>query len=84
MLPDKKLWCLQNKVESFKLDISSEQDAQKIAGIARLFKVDTIVNFAAESHVDNSIRNPGAFFKTNVIGCANMLNIAKEQNLRFH
>ena len=84
MLQDKKQWCLQNKVESFKLDISSEQDAQKVAGIADLFKADAIVNFAAESHVDNSIRDPNVFFKTNVIGCANMLNIAKERDLRFH
>ena len=49
-----------------------------------MFKADAIVNFAAESHVDNSIRDPNVFFKTNVIGCANMLNIAKERDLRFH
>lgn len=84
MLSDKKLWCLQNKIESFKLDISSEQDAQKIAGIVDLFKADAIVNFAAESHVDNSIKDPNIFFKTNVIGCVNMLNIAKDLDLRFH
>lgn len=84
MLSDKKLWCLQNKIESFKLDISSKQDAQKIAGIADLFKADAIVNFAAESHVDNSIKDPDIFYMTNVIGCANMLNIAKDMDLRFH
>ena len=45
---------------------------------------DYIINFAAESHVDNSIKDPNIFFKTNVIGCVNMLNIAKDLGLRFH
>ena len=84
MLSDKKLWCLQNKIESFKLDISSEQDAQKIAGIVDLFKADAIVNFAAESHVDNSIKSPMPFFETNISGTAKLLELARRFNLRFH
>lgn len=35
--------------------------------------VDIVVNFAAESHVDRSISNPGVFFKTNIIGVATIL-----------
>jgi dTDP-glucose 4,6-dehydratase len=35
--------------------------------------VDIVVNFAAESHVDRSISNPGVFFKTNIIGVSTIL-----------
>jgi len=38
---------------------------------------DVVVNFAAESHVDRSIRNPEVFIQTNVLGTAVMLNCAK-------
>lgn len=36
-----------------------------------------IIHFAAESHVDNSIKNPDAFINTNVYGTFNLLNLAK-------
>jgi dTDP-glucose 4,6-dehydratase len=38
---------------------------------------DFVVNFAAESHVDRSIREPLIFVKTNVLGTVNLLNVAK-------
>ena len=41
-------------------------------------QVDCIVNFAAESHVDNSIKHPEIFVKTNVEGTLNLLQAAKE------
>ncbi len=41
------------------------------------YAFDTVVNFAAESHVDRSIRNPEVFVQTNVLGTAVMLNCAK-------
>lgn len=37
-----------------------------------------IINFAAESHVDRSIKNPKVFIETNVLGTTNLLNIAKD------
>jgi dTDP-glucose 4,6-dehydratase len=40
-------------------------------------KIDTIVNFAAESHVDRSIVSPGAFITTNVQGVFSLLEAAK-------
>lgn len=40
-------------------------------------KVDTIFHLAAESHVDNSINNPGSFVKTNVAGTYSMLHAAR-------
>jgi dTDP-glucose 4,6-dehydratase len=39
---------------------------------------DCIINFAAESHVDNSIKDPMLFMNTNVIGLVNLLNNALE------
>lgn len=44
--------------------------------------VDVIVNFAAESHVDRSILEPQAFLKTDVLGTQNLLEVAKEQNIK--
>ncbi|MDA0679604.1 MAG: dTDP-glucose 4,6-dehydratase [Proteobacteria bacterium] len=41
-------------------------------------KLDTIVHFAAESHVDRSIHEPDAFIRTNVNGTHNLLRVARE------
>ena len=40
--------------------------------------IDTIVHFAAESHVDRSIHEPDAFIRTNVTGTHNLLKVARE------
>ena len=40
--------------------------------------IDTIVNFAAETHVDRSLQGPDAFIETNVIGTHNLLKAAKQ------
>jgi dTDP-glucose 4,6-dehydratase len=46
---------------------------------------DVIVNFAAESHVDRSIENPGVFLQTNVVGTGVLLDACcKFGNVRFH
>lgn len=47
-------------------------------------QIDIIVNFAAESHVDNSITGPDPFIITNVLGTHNLLKVAKENKIRFH
>ncbi len=47
--------------------------------------VDIVVHFAAESHVDRSIMEPGTFVKTNVLGTQVLLDVAKEKKVkRFH
>ena len=38
------------------------------------FEPDLVVNFAAESHVDNSINDPSIFLETNVLGTVNLIN----------
>lgn len=52
-------------------------DKDAIAGIFAENEIDRVVHFAAESHVDRSIKNPEVFVKTNVLGTAVMLNCAK-------
>ena len=48
-------------------------------------KPDVIVNFAAESHVDRSITDPGIFLQTNVIGTGVLLDACREYGIkRYH
>lgn len=48
-------------------------------------KPDIIVNFAAESHVDRSIKNPEVFLQTNVIGTSVLLDACKKYGIqRYH
>lgn len=48
-------------------------------------KPDMVVNFAAESHVDRSITNPGVFLETNIIGTGVLLDACRTYGIRrFH
>ncbi len=47
-------------------------------------EIDVIVHFAAESHVDRSILDPGAFIRTNIQGTQMLLSAVKEYKKRFH
>ena len=58
-----------------KADITDKEAIRKIFSEN---DIDRVVHFAAESHVDRSIKNPEVFVKTNVLGTAVMLNCAKE------
>lgn len=46
-------------------------------------EVDTIINFAAESHVDRSIANSDEFVKTNIVGTQILLDVARNHNIRL-
>ena len=65
--------------------------------IFREYDIKGVIHFAAESHVDNSIKNPGVFIETNVNGTYTLVDVAKKhwmekpftykeeyQNCRFH
>jgi len=65
--------------------------------IFREYDIQGVIHFAAESHVDNSIKNPGIFIETNVNGTFTLLDVAKKywmdkpfnykkkyENCRFH
>ncbi|MFT6332444.1 MAG: dTDP-glucose 4,6-dehydratase [Lentimonas sp.] len=68
-------------------------DSNLISEILEKFDIDSLVNFAAESHVDNSISNPDAFIKTNISGTFSLLdsalkywkklNTIKQEKFRF-
>lgn len=46
---------------------------------------DVVVNFAAESHVDRSIENPGVFLETNVMGTQVLLDVSRKYSVqRYH
>ena len=53
-------------------------DREAVSEIFAENDIDIVVHFAAESHVDRSIKNPEIFVHTNVVGTAVMLNCAKE------
>ena len=65
-----------------------------IEHLLREHEIDTIVHFAAESHVDRSLQGPAAFIQTNIVGTFTLLEAARkvwlaEKNLdetkvRFH
>jgi dTDP-glucose 4,6-dehydratase len=52
-------------------------DREFVETLFNKYQFSAVIHFAAESHVDNSIKNPDAFVKTNVFGTFNLLDIAK-------
>lgn len=50
--------------------------------IVKNHKIDLIVNFAAESHVDRSINEPDIFIQTNILGTQVLLDAAKENHIQ--
>ena len=48
------------------------------------YNVDTVVNLAAESHVDRSIEDASLFVHTNVLGTQRILEVVRDCGLRFH
>ncbi len=65
----------RNNYRFIKADICDTKTIQKIFAEE---DIDRVVHFAAESHVDRSIREPEVFIKTNVLGTFVLLNAAKE------
>src|SRR5580698_6701180 len=52
-------------------------DEDKVRGLLAQHQIDTLVHFAAESHVDRSILGPDDFIRTNVVGTHSLLKAAK-------
>ena len=52
-------------------------DRPQIERIFKQYDIDTVIHFAAESHVDRSILGPEAFMKTNVMGTFTLLDVAR-------
>lgn len=52
-------------------------DRKLVENLFQKYNFNGVIHFAAESHVDNSIKSPDAFVKTNVFGTFNVLDIAR-------
>ena len=52
-------------------------DRELVEDLLKKYKIDTIIHFAAESHVDRSIHQPDEFINTNVLGTHTLLKAAK-------
>jgi dTDP-glucose 4,6-dehydratase len=59
-------------------------DADAVEAAIRDHDIDTIVNFAAETHVDRSILEADAFIKTDIFGTYTLLEAARAHDLRLH
>ena len=56
-------------------------DRALVAGLLTTEKIDAVVNFAAESHVDRSIDAPRVFLETNTLGTQALLEVAADQQI---
>lgn len=65
---------VQDKITFVQGDIC---DLEKVTETFEKYNIDAVVHFAAESHVDNSIKTPFIFTQTNVIGTHTLLEVAK-------
>jgi dTDP-glucose 4,6-dehydratase len=66
-------------------------EGERVAALLAEEAIETIVNFAAESHVDRSLENPAQFLRTNVLGTQALLEAARsvwgpagQRSCRFH
>src|ERR1019366_5021093 len=64
--------------ENFTLEVADVADAEVVTRIFSEFRPDVVVHFAAESHVDRSIHDPGEFVRTNVTGTLALLVACKK------
>ncbi|ADO77561.1 dTDP-glucose 4,6-dehydratase [Halanaerobium praevalens] len=64
----------KSNYQFYKIDICNKNAIRKIMDS----KIDLVVNFAAESHVDRSIADPAVFIQNNVLGTQNLLDLALE------
>lgn len=58
-------------------------DSTLVMNTIQKFKIECIINFAAESHVDNSIKNAEDFIQTNIVGTANLLECARLSKIKY-
>jgi dTDP-glucose 4,6-dehydratase len=69
----------ENRVKFIQADICDEAAIE-----AAVADHDTVVHFAAESHVDNSLHSPWPFVETNIIGTYRILEAVRKHNKRLH
>lgn len=73
------------KKPNFKFYKCDIVDREAVFNIFENEKPDVVINFAAESHVDRSINNPGLFLSTNILGTQVLMDACRNfGNIRFH
>ena len=71
--------------DNFKFVKGDITDREAVDKLFNEEKFDVVINFAAESHVDNSIKNPGIFLTTNIIGTQVLMDASLKYGVkRYH
>lgn len=71
--------------DNFKFVKGDITDREFIYDLFEKEKFDIVINFAAESHVDNSIKNPSIFLTTNIIGTSVLMDACRKYGIkRYH
>ena len=71
--------------QNFTFVLGNICDEELVDKVIKENKIDVVVNFAAESHVENSIKTPQPFIDTNITGVRVLLDACKKHNIkRFH
>ena len=76
---DEKNITQENRIkENYKFVKGNINDTNLINFILKQYNIDTIIHFAAQSHVDNSFSNPIQYTKDNILGTHNLLECVRE------
>ena len=67
-----------DKYKNYKFIKADICDYKKLDDTFKSEKIDSVIHFAAESHVDKSILDPFSFVKTNVLGTLNLLEVSRK------
>lgn len=68
---------IEDESESLDLVVGNICDGEFVHRLLNDYEVDAVINFAAESHVDNSISEPSVFIETNINGTQSMLEASR-------
>ena len=69
-----------NEIEFYEVDIVNKE---KMSAIVKKHEIDWIINFAAETHVDNSINSAAPFLHSNINGVYSLLEVCRQFDCRF-
>jgi dTDP-glucose 4,6-dehydratase len=85
LVADKLTYAANKEILNYK-DIKFEQvdiaDFESTESLFKKYSIDSIINFAAESHVDNSIKDCTEFIRTNVSGTVNLLRLSQKYSVK--
>jgi dTDP-glucose 4,6-dehydratase len=74
-----------SELSNYRFENVDIRERARLEEVYRMYKPTAVLHFAAESHVDLSLKNPNIFFETNVLGTHNLLSLAKDYGVgRFH